>query len=65
MVVDRSIVQPTYRLINQVQVYRKIKKRQRDRVAEADLEANGELEEVRARKRAEERMSLRHKVLYF
>lgn len=42
-------------------VYRKIKKRQRDRATETELEANGEMEEVKAKKRAEERMSLRHK----
>lgn len=44
------------------QVYRKIKKRQRDRAGDSQLEADGELGEVAARKRAEERMSLRHKV---
>lgn len=44
------------------QVYRKIKKRQRDRAGDAQPEADGELGEAAARKRAEERMSLRHKV---
>ncbi|CAM9978280.1 unnamed protein product [Ectocarpus sp. 4 AP-2014] len=42
-------------------VYRKIKKRQRDRAGDAQQEEEGELGEVAARKRAEERMSLRHK----
>ncbi|CAN0023932.1 unnamed protein product, partial [Ectocarpus fasciculatus] len=42
-------------------VYRKIKKRQRDRAGDAQQEDEGELGEVAARKRAEERMSLRHK----
>ncbi|CAB1097096.1 unnamed protein product [Ectocarpus sp. CCAP 1310/34] len=42
-------------------VYRKIKKRQRDRAGDVQQEGEGELGEVAARKRAEERMSLRHK----
>lgn len=42
-------------------MYRKIKKRQRDRAGDGQLE-DDELGEAAARKRAEERMSLRHKV---
>eukprot|EP00752_Nemacystus_decipiens_P002427 g2286.t1 len=42
-------------------VYRKIKKRQRERAGDGEPGADGEQGEVAARKRAEERMSLRHK----
>lgn len=46
------------------QVYRKIKKRQKERVGgvDDDDDEGNERTEVAARKRAEERMSLRHKV---
>lgn len=44
------------------QVYRKIKKRQKERVGDGEGGDDEERAEVAARKRAEERMSLRHKV---
>lgn len=43
-------------------MYRKIKKRQKERVRDGEEGDDGERAEVAARKRAEERMSLRHKV---
>lgn len=65
---DATPQRPAYTLSTAIsttlygKVYRKIKKRQRDRAGDAQQEDEGELGEVAARKRAEERMSLRHKV---
>lgn len=52
-----------------MKVYRKIRKRQRERAGGGELgdddRENGNLSEKAARKRAEERMSLRHKVCIY